>query len=267
MKKLNRCWRKRGIASSLLAVSLALFLAPFAQAQLYEYRDATGRRVFVDRLYKVPVEYRDQLTERKRSIQSPEQQLETALLQQLATLETSVRRIDRLLERASSPISFTNNQIVVPVQVSRGNRSRELKLLLDTGANRTVFHRHILGEFANQERQIGAARTASGEAIPLYQASLDKLQIGPFEISPAQVQMLDFSGSSPHQGLLGMDLLSQVKYELDLEAQELHWAPEQVSQLRAQRDELVAQIEAIRSQLQPATERAPSATSAVDTAQ
>jgi len=267
VRRLKPCWRKRAIALSLLAASTALTVSSVVHAQLYEYRDESGRRVFVDRLYKVPPEYRDQLIERKRSVQTPEQQLETARLQQVAELETAVRRIDQLLERVSSPISFSNNQIVVPVQVSRGNRSRDLKLLLDTGANRTVFHRHTLTDLAIQEREVGAARTASGEAIPLYQASLDKLQIGPFEISPAQVQMLDFSGSSPHQGLLGMDLLSQVKYELDLEAQELHWAPEQVAQLRLERDKLLNQIESLRSQQQPEPERAPSATSADDRAQ
>lgn len=234
---------------------------------MFEYRDDKGKRIFVDRIYKVPPKYRDQLTERKTALQSPEQRAKATRLQQIAQLETGVRRIDQLLLLASSPISFTNNQIVVPVQVSRGNRSRELKLLLDTGANRTVFHRHTLEDLAAQQREVGAARTASGEAIPLYQAQLDKLQIGPFEISPAQVQMLDFTGTSPHQGLLGMDLLSQVKYELDLDAQQLHWAPEQVSELRMERESLLQQIAQLRSQLQPEIERAPSALSADDKVQ
>lgn len=234
---------------------------------MFEYRDGQGKRIFVDRIYKVPPEYRDQLTERKMALQNPEQRANAARLQQIAQLETGIRRIDQLLQEASSPISFSNNQIVVPVQVSRGNRSRELKLLLDTGANRTVFHRHTLDDLAVQQREVGTARTASGEAIPLYQAQLDKLQIGPFEISPAQVQMLDFSGSSPHQGLLGMDLLSQVRYELDLDAQQLHWAPEQVRELRTQREDLLTRIAQLRSQLRPEPERAPFALSEDDRVQ
>lgn len=245
----------------------SLILAVPLQAELYEYRDESGKRIFVDRIYKVPLQYQDQLIQRKNPRQSPEERLLARRLQQIAELERSVRRIDRLLEKASSPISFTNNQVVVPVQVSRGNRSRELKLLLDTGANRTVFHRHTLEDLVAQPLQIGAARTASGDSIPLYQGQVDKLQIGPFEISPAQVQMLDFNGSSAHQGLLGMDLLSQVKYQLDLEAQQLYWAPEQVSLLGAQRQALVERVELLRSQLQPELKRVPSAPSIDDRAQ
>ena len=92
MRRLKPCWRKRAIALSLLAASTALTVSSVVHAQLYEYRDESGRRVFVDRLYKVPLEYRDQLIERKRSVQTPEQQLETARLQQVAELEKTMQQ-------------------------------------------------------------------------------------------------------------------------------------------------------------------------------
>ncbi len=250
MTKSKRCWRKRAIRLSWPAASLllALLLSLSAWAQLYEYRDNSGRRVFVDRLSAVPLEYRDQLVSREAYQASPEERAAAQRLRQISQLEVALRRIDRMLASASSPISFNNNQVVVPVEIGRGNRSRTLKLLLDTGANRTVFHRQALSGLVSEDRLVGGARTASGEEIPLYQAKVDRLQIGPFEISPAQVQLLEFRGSSAHQGLLGMDLLSQVEYRLDLDGKTLQWAPDQIAELQVERQSLLDQIAVLRQQ-------------------
>lgn len=248
MTRLNRCLRKRALTSSLLAASLLLTppLVSSSWAQLYEYRDESGRRVFVDRLSAVPLEYREQLISRERVESSDAQRLESQRLRQITELELALRRLDNLLASAVSPISFSNNQVVVPVEIARGNKRRQLKLLLDTGANQTVFHRQAVSNLATDERLVGSARTASGEAIPLFRTHLDRIQIGPFEISPAPVQLLDFEGSAAHQGLLGMDLLSQIDYQLDLEGGKLIWAAAQVEELRSKRAALVARLEQLK---------------------
>ena len=232
-------------------------LSTLVWAQLYEYRDNTGRRVFVDRISAVPLQYRDQLVSRETYQSSPEERVTAQRLREISQLEVALRRIDRLLANASSPISFNNNQVVVPVEIGRGNRSRTLKLLLDTGANRTVFHREALSGLVSEDRLVGGARTASGEEIPLYQAKVDRLQIGPFEISPAQVQLLEFRGSSAHQGLLGMDLLSQVEYQLDLEGKKLQWAPDQIAELEVERQSLIDRIALLRQQPELRSQSAP----------
>ena len=232
-------------------------LSTLVWAQLYEYRDNTGRRVFVDRISAVPLQYRDQLVSRETYQSSPEERVAAQRLREISQLEVALRRIDRLLANASSPISFNNNQVVVPVEIGRGNRSRTLKLLLDTGANRTVFHREALSGLVSEDRLVGGARTASGEEIPLYQAKVDRLQIGPFEISPAQVQLLEFRGSSAHQGLLGMDLLSQVEYQLDLEGKTLQWAPDEIAELEVERQSLIDRIALLRQQPELRSQSAP----------
>lgn len=234
-----------------------MLLSPLVWAQLYEYRDDSGRRVFVDRLSAVPLQYRDQLVSREGYQSSSEERAAAQKLREISQLEVALRRIDRLLANASSPISFNNNQVVVPVEIGRGNRSRTLNLLLDTGANRTVFHRQALSGLVSEDRLVGGARTASGEEIPLYQAKVDRLQIGPFEISPAQVQLLEFRGSSPHQGLLGMDLLYQVEYQLDLEGKKLQWAPDQIAQLEVERQSLIDRIALLRQQPDLRSQSAP----------
>jgi hypothetical protein len=232
-------------------------LSTLVWAQLYEYRDNTGRRVFVDRISAVPLQYRDQLVSRETYQSSPEERVAAQRLREISQLEVALRRIDRLLANASSPISFNNNQVVVPVEIGRGNRSRTLKLLLDTGANRTVFHREALSGLVSEDRLVGGARTASGEEIPLYQAKVDRLQIGPFEISPAQVQLLEFRGRSAHQRLLGMDLLSQVEYQLDLEGKKLQWAPDQIAELEVERQSLIDRIALLRQQPELRSQSAP----------
>lgn len=254
MTKSKRCSSKRVTALNWQAVSraligtLALALSLNSSAQLYEYTDPSGRRVFVDRLSAVPLQFRDQLILRDEVVATPQQRAETQRLRQINEMQIALRRIEQLLNKASSPIHFANNQVIVPVEITQGNRTRELSLLLDTGANRTVFHRSAVAGLVAQDRLIGGAQTASGELISLYQSTVDRLQIGPFEIAPAQVQLLDYQGSAAHQGLLGMDLLAQVQYQLDLEAGVLQWAPAQIAELNAQRERLV---ELIRSQSEP----------------
>ena len=247
MTRLRHCSNKRGIRLNWLAVSLTLCLsASAAQAELYEYRDESGRRIFVDRVSVVPLEYRDQLVTRDPVKLSADQREQALRLQEISRLKSELRQIDRLLNSAVSPIEFSNNQIIVPVDVDRGNRTLRLNLLLDTGANRTVFHRQALAPLGVADRPVGDARTASGEAIELYQAQLDRLQIGPFEIAPAAVQLLDFRGSAEHQGLLGMDLLSQVDYQLDLEGSRLLWAPGQIKYLESERHRLDERIQTLQ---------------------
>lgn len=232
-----------------LAVSALLILSNTSVAAVYEYRDLSGRRVFIDRLSQVPVEYRDQLQIREELQMTAEQTAQSQRLQQIAQLERTLRNIDKLLGQQSSPISAQNNQILVPVRVARGNRSEQLKLLLDTGANRTVFHRDALRQLGTIGEPVGEAQIASGHKISLYAMNLDSLDIGPFQIAPVQVQVIDYQGVAAHQGLLGMDILSQIQYELDVSSQVLRWAPEQFNKLEAQRSELVTTLEQLRSPL------------------
>ncbi len=247
MKRSKRCWINRVLRSSWLAAKLLLLCCSVAQAEIYEYRDAQGKRVFVDRIYQVPQEYRDQLETRVEVKVTEAQIQESQRLQKIAQLERALRNIDRLLALQASPIHATNNQISVPVNVSRGNRSKQLNLLLDTGANRTVFHRDAVNPLGAVGQPVGQARVASGQSIDLYEMNLDKLSIGPFTIKPARVQVIDYQGDAGHQGLLGMDILSQVDYDLNVEKQELRWAPEQFKQLSEQRTQLEQQLAELRS--------------------
>lgn len=247
MTRSKLCSRKTASRLNWLAVSALLILSDLSVAAVYEYRDLSGRRVFVDRLSKVPVEYRDQLQIREALEMTAEETAQSQRLQQIAQLERALRNIDKLLGQQTSAISTQNNQILVPVRVARGNRSQQLRLLLDTGANRTVFHRDALSQLGSVGEPVGEAQIASGQKISLYAMNLDSLDIGPFEIAPVQVQVIDYQGIAAHQGLLGMDLLSQIQYEIDVSAQVLRWAPEQFNKLETQRSELETALEELRS--------------------
>lgn len=248
MKNLKACWRKRVSTLSWQAASLALLACSLQTvAAIYEYRDDRGKRIFVDSLSKVPHQYRDQFETRDEVVQSAAESAESERLNRIAELERTLRNIDRVMAQQASSIHAQNNQILVPVRVARGNRSQELRLLLDTGANRTVFHSAALNRIGSVGAPVGQAQTASGEQINLYSMNLDSFEIGPFDISPAQVQVIDYQGVSKHQGLLGMDILSQIDYELDIDNAELRWAPEQFEALKAQRLEIEAALEQLKA--------------------
>lgn len=248
MTRLKDCWKKKASRLSWQAVSLgALLLSLNASAAIYEYRDERGKRIFVDSLSKVPHQFRDQFETREAVVQTEQESAESDRLNRIAELERALRNIDKVMAQQASTIHAQNNQILVPVRVARGNRSQELRLLLDTGANRTVFHSSALSRIGTVGSAVGQAQTASGQQINLYSMNLDRFEIGPFEISPAQVQVIDYQGDAQHQGLLGMDILSQIEYDLDIEKEELRWAPEQFEQLKAQRVEIEAALALLRS--------------------
>ncbi|WP_299179250.1 retropepsin-like aspartic protease [uncultured Neptuniibacter sp.] len=222
------------------------------QARIYEYKDDSGRRIFVDRLSQVPAKYRDQL----RSREEEKDQLDRAALNRLqverktksAALKISVEkaRIREAMEKWITPFELRANQILVPVTVVYGSRTGQLTLVMDTGASYTVVHKDSIKPLGAYLRPGGAAMVADGSVVKTQQVTFDRVEIGPYKSTNVTAGVLDFrGGATGSDGLLGMDFLYNARYKLDRENQKIYWDPEKYQQLKEQ----LAELEKMEQQL------------------
>ena len=109
------------------------------------------------------------------------------------------------------------NQYLVDLTV---NRQDEVKLLIDTGASITTLSRSSFdslttnGDAVVQDRRV--FRTASGVIMGTVY-SVPQLSLGPYVLNNTQIAVLDFDVSRNIDGLLGMNVLGQFRFQIDQE--------------------------------------------------
>ena len=109
------------------------------------------------------------------------------------------------------------NQYLVDLTV---NRQDEVKLLIDTGASITTLSRSSFdslttnGDAVVQDRRV--FRTASGVVMGTVY-SVPQLSLGPYVLNNTQIAVLDFDVSRNIDGLLGMNVLGQFRFQIDQE--------------------------------------------------
>ncbi len=236
----------RATSAGVWALTLLLGLAAAGNgyAQIYHYVDERGRKVYVDSLSQIPAQYRDQVEQLREPAPQrtmplpapgPEQQLQALRTE----LERMLAQVDAALKELQTPVEIRDNRVLVPVRAVYGNRHADTRMLLDTGASGTVFHRDAIAPLRGATYAAGQARVASGERIEVHAINLDRIEIGPYRIKATRAMVLDHSGRSEHDGLLGMDFLRQVQYRIDYDNGMIIWDPAQYQALQTQREELL----------------------------
>jgi len=240
-----------GAAMLLAGVAVCLAASPLG-AEFYKYTDKSGRTVYVDEVWKIPAEYQNQAgryaekfdhlpadqkgqavesdQERQRALELDHQRQTEVLLRELRVREDLDRQrqaeIDQQtkLKALETPVTISNNQIVVPVSFSNGGLEAATQLVLDTGATHTVIYRSFASQLNILGLAVGLSTVASGQSVISQVGKVDSMKVGPIQARDFPVIIMPFEGPPTfYSGLLGMDFLSRVEYVLDYENQVIRW--------------------------------------------
>ncbi len=219
------------------ATCLLLLLLPAMSGAISKYIDENGRTVYVDDESKIPARYLEQsqnveglieLSAEERNAQR--ERLQKARDQRRQDLNDK-RRKSAEQERKKlyqTPVIINGPQILVPVEVAYGNRKVKVNLLLDTGASRTVLHRKSISrlDIDADEGMVAYGVGVGGYRIKTRMVKFRSIKVGPFKADGASAFIIEHrNNKSLHDGLLGMDFLRYLSYDIDYATQTIQWQP------------------------------------------
>lgn len=229
-KGCKRCHKIRQltIIGSLMAIFLLLLISR-AEAEVYQYVNDKGRKVFVGSPSQIPHQYRNQSKMLKPSAQVSNTSAFSTSNQSAAdnfSNRRDVRRLEIQLRLLETRVVVRGNQVLVPVTVTYHGRDVEVKMLLDTGASGTVFYRNALAKLEADSESAGYAQVAGGGVVKISSVEFDRIKVGPFKARHIRAFVMNNkSPNSGFDGLLGMDFLMNVEYKIDFARQVIIWHP------------------------------------------
>ena len=126
----------------------------------------------------------------------------------------------------STRVTVVGNSVLVPVTVEHQGNQADIQLLLDTGSAGTVINTEIadrLGLNLRSARKI-QLQVVGGQVVEAHVATLNSLTVGPHTKSNARIAVIQHAGPPvKYDGLLGMDVLSGLRYRVDLDKQLILW--------------------------------------------
>lgn len=251
MIQLRRHWR-RWLPVSLLSVCLAW--PTYSVAEIYSYTDSRGKKVFVDSPSKIPAKYRKDSRQRAFAGQSHIRSSETAsvlesadIISERFKLEADLRRLTKTLQRMETAVTIRGNQVLVPVGLNWRGQKKTLNLLLDTGASITVLHENAVSSLNPSSREQSYARVAGGGRIKTERVVFDQLSVGPYDIANKNTAVIEHQGGAGFDGLLGMDVLGNLNYNIDFQNRKIVWSPERYDELLTAQTALQERIAALSS--------------------
>lgn len=134
------------------------------------------------------------------------------------------REQEKLAEKMETKVIIQGNRVLVPVILGYQGNETEALLLLDTGASTIVLHREIADQLNIRQSQKAEFMVAGGKTITANVTKLSYVRVGPFEKENISAGIIEHQGPSvTHQGLLGMNFLHELKYEIDFRKQIIVW--------------------------------------------
>ncbi len=203
--------------SFILIIIALLTWPPPGLAEYYKYRDENGVLRFSDTL---PEKYKDQAEAYRESVSTPPPGRPAPKPTRNASPPQQQKA-----PPAQTETKFTRlgNRIVLPVEIV-GTRGRAtVNLVMDTGAERTFLWRSAIPSIGLQKvGRIRAAGITGSKYASFVRAR--SLNIGPHKMrKPVVATMNPGRYNTDYDGLLGMDFLMKVKFEIDYKRGVIIW--------------------------------------------
>jgi predicted aspartyl protease len=202
---------RRAVVAGLSLSLLVAALPSRAAAQIYRYSDERGQNHYVDGLENVPGAYRATAT--------------PLGLRNAPAAPAAGAPAAAVAPSGAAVIKYTPGQrILVDVKI---NGSFTTKLLLDTGADRTLVSPRALtaaGVVIGKPVGSGSITGATGTDRIDY-VVVDSLEVGAARVAQLSVGSYELPGTGTGDGLLGRDFLDQFNMEIDASKGEVRLAP------------------------------------------
>jgi clan AA aspartic protease (TIGR02281 family) len=213
------------ILTSLIVTTL-LLPATLLWARIYIWTDAEGVKHFsqepppenaTEIMVKDEVHFDASLDAKQQHTEQPvEQEVEAAPMQSPKPSAAAKRQQTRIV--------LKGNVILVPTTLIYGGRQIDTHLVLDTGASSTVLHAPLAKRLGIQPKINTQIRVASGEMVNAQAVNMDAIRVGPHKMQGMRTLIIRHQGpQTPHQGLLGLNFLSQFPYSVDMRSMVINW--------------------------------------------
>ena len=125
----------------------------------------------------------------------------------------------------ATAVHIVGSHVIVPVQIKHRGRTLNLHLLLDTGASIVTLHKDAVRRLRMSDSRKAQFTTASGHMIPADIVLIDEVRFGPYRKEGIQAGIIEFQQGSGagYDGLLGMNVLKGLRYDVDYDRSVIHW--------------------------------------------